>query len=197
MRRFAIIGSLAPSSGNISLEDLPGHGRIDVICRNIGSCLLLSHGIRNDTEVVVHLLGGPGKPRRIRFTGSKITGLRADERSIAGRIRKILSEPLPPSGVWKEVSSGVSHSGGPLAVTLQEWRRLGVHLYTLDADGLPLDSIHETPSDSGYILGDHRPLDNSNFVGPESRISLGKTWLLGSACITIIHHWLDNQPGSP
>ena len=61
---------------------------------------------------IVHLLGGPGKPRRIKFTGSSITGLRADERSIAGRIRKVVVEPLPPIGAWKQVSQGMAHSGG-------------------------------------------------------------------------------------
>ena len=107
MRRFAIIGSRGPPSSTFHLDDLPGSGRIDVICRNIGSCLLLSHGIREDVEVIVHLLGGPGKPRRIKFTGSSITGLRADERSIAGRIRKVVVEPLPPIGAWKQVSQGM------------------------------------------------------------------------------------------
>ena len=195
MRRFAILGSRTPPSSNFSLDDLPGSGRIDVLCRNIGSCLLLSHGIREDVEVIVHLLGGPGKPRRIRFLGSETTGLRADERSIAGKIRKIVVEPLPPIGVWKRAGNGLTHSGGNLDTTLEEWGRIGVDVFMLDKNGVFLEDIHANQGDIGFILGDDRPIDN--IKGDLAQVSLGGEWLLGSACISIIHHWLDSHTGKP
>ena len=197
MRRFAIIASTAPSSGTFTLNDLPSAGRMDVICRNIGSSLLLSHGIRRDAEVIVHLMGGPGKPRRIRFRTSGIVGLRADERSIAGMIRGVIGEPLPPLGIWKEYSSGISHSGGGLGTTLDEWHSAGVSVFQLDKDGSTLDSIHKIPLDSGFIVGDHTPLEAPVGAQKITLISTGDQWLLGSASISIVHHWLDSHSGNP
>ena len=197
MRRFAIIASQAPAFGSFSLNDLPGSGRMDLICRNIGSALLLSHGIRNDAEAIIHLMGGPGKPRRVRFRGIDITGLRPDERSIAGRIRTVLEEPLPPVGIWKEISQGISHSGGDLGQTLAEWASEGVIAFHLDRNGPTLDSIHDIPPDVGFLVGDHRPLETPDREVAIHSLSLGENWLLGSACISIVHHWLDSQVGNP
>ena len=197
MRRFAIVASQAPASGSFSLNDLPGSGRMDLICRNIGSALLLSHGIRNDAEAIIHLLGGPGKPRRVRFRGIDITGLRPDERSIAGRIRTVLEEPLPPVGIWKEISQGISHSGGDLGQTLAEWASEGVIAFHLDRNGPTLDSIHDIPPDVGFLVGDHRPFEAPDREVAIHSLSVGENWLLGSACISIVHHWLDSQVGNP
>ena len=197
MRRFAIVASQALASGSFSLNDLPGSGRMDLICRNIGSALLLSHGIRNDAEAIIHLLGGPGKPRRVRFRGIDITGLRPDERSIAGRIRTVLEEPLPPVGIWKEISQGISHSGGDLGQTLAEWASEGVIAFHLDRNGPTLNSIHDIPPDVGFLVGDHRPLEAPDREVAIHSLSLGENWLLGSACISIVHHWLDSQVGNP
>ena len=197
MRRFAIVASQAPAFGSFSLNDLPGSGRMDLICRNLGSALLLSHGIRNDAEAIIHLLGGPGKPRRVRFRGIDITGLRPDERSIAGRIRTVLEEPLPPVGIWKEISHGISHSGGDLGQTLAEWASEGVIAFHLDRNGPTLDSIHDIPPDVGFLVGDHRPLEAPDREVAIHSLSVGENWLLGSACISIVHHWLDSQVGNP
>ena len=82
-RRFAIIGNRAPSSGKLNLNDLPGDGgRMDVLVRAVNSALFISHGIRKDTQIVVHLMGG-SIPRRVFFDGCELRGVRPDERSIA------------------------------------------------------------------------------------------------------------------
>ena len=74
-RRFAIIGHRAPSVGNLNLNDLPGSGgRVDVLTRAINSALFVSHGIREDTQIVLHMMGGNGPPRRILFDGSRLGG---------------------------------------------------------------------------------------------------------------------------
>ena len=86
-RRFAIIGHLAPSSGKLNLNDLAGgSGRTDVLVRAVNAALFVSHGIRDDSHVVLHLMGGDGPNRRIWFDGTRIGGVRPDERSIAGQI---------------------------------------------------------------------------------------------------------------
>ena len=79
MRRFAIIGHRAMSKGKLPLNDMAGAaGRMDVLVRALMAGLLTSHGLRHDTEVTLHLMGGPGPSRRIKFVGSELKGLHAD-----------------------------------------------------------------------------------------------------------------------
>ena len=72
---------------------------MDVLARAISSALFLSHGVREDTTITLHLMGGPGVPRRIRFNGAKVKGLHVDERAIAGRIRSIISDRVLSVGI--------------------------------------------------------------------------------------------------
>ena len=194
MRRFVIMGNRAISSGKLKLNDLASAGgRMDVIVRAIMSSLLLSHGIRKDSEVIIHLLGGPGPSRRIKFVGNEITGLHAEERSVAGQIAKIIREPLPPIGVWKKCSDGIYDSGGSIENTLAELT--DSRIIILDADGENLVSEQkDSPScdDITFIVSDDKPLEISN---PENHIkrSLGKTWLQGHIAIGICHYLLDEN----
>ena len=136
LRRFAIIGHRAPSSGKINLNDLAGSsGRLDVLSRAVNTALFLSHGIRDDSQVILHLLGGPGPARRIFFEGKNVRGLHPDERAIAGQIGRALKEPVPAIGQKSELHSGFYHSGGTLEQTLAEWRKEGVSTFVLDAEG--------------------------------------------------------------
>ena len=194
MRRFVIMGNRAISSGKLKLNDLASAGgRMDVIVRAIMSSLLLSHGIRKDSEVIIHLLGGPGPSRRIKFVGSELTGLHAEERSVAGQIAKIIREPLPPIGVWKKCSDGIYDSGGNIDNTIAELT--DSRIIILDADGENLVSEQKnSPSrdDITFIVSDDKPLEISN---PEKYIkrSLGKTWLQGHIAIGICHYLLDEK----
>ena len=55
MRDFLIIGHKALTSGNFSLNDMPGAaGRMDILCRCTSAALFLSHDMRRDVQV--HLL---------------------------------------------------------------------------------------------------------------------------------------------
>ena len=102
-KRFALIGHRVPSHGKLNLNDLAGScGRLDVLLRSLNSALFLSHGIREDVEVILHLMGGEKPSRRIWIQGSKVKGIHSDDRSIAGHISKILQTPLPPKGFKKE-----------------------------------------------------------------------------------------------
>ena len=95
VRRFAIVGHRAMSKGKLPLNDLAGGaGRMDVLIRAVMSSLLTSHGLRDNVEVVLHLQGGPGPHRRLKFVGSELRGFHAEERSVAGLIAKVIREPL-------------------------------------------------------------------------------------------------------
>ena len=197
MRRFAVVGHRAMSKGKLPLNDLTGAGgRMDVLVRALMAGLLTSHGLRRNTVVVLHLMGGPGPPRRIKFDGSELKGLHADERSIAGTIGKVIAMPLPPIGHWQPVTAGITHSGGDLRLTLREWN--DAPTVVLDADAprlwsesavLPSSSApNEAPMN--FILSDDQPLGDLEGVDVLQR-SLGTQWLQGHMAVAIVHFLLD------
>ncbi|MDP6986201.1 MAG: hypothetical protein QGH38_03155 [Candidatus Thalassarchaeaceae archaeon] len=192
-RWFAVIGHRAPSSGTLNLNDLAGSGgRMDVLARAVNSALFVSHGIREDSHVLLHLMGGDGPSRRIWFNGSSLGGVRPDERSISGQIKAVLKEAVPPRGQFREYTSGILHSGGDIRHTIEEWSDRGVYPVILDADGGDFSDV--PPSvDLGFIISDDRPLtkqDTGSIQAPVS-LSLGDRWLQGHSCIAILHYLLD------
>ena len=194
-RKFAIIGHRAQSSGKINLNDLAGSsGRIDVLARAINTGLFLSHGIRLDSEVILHLEGGPGPVRRIGFVGETIRGVHPDERAICGHINKALKKPVTPIGLRQKIHSGLWHSGGSIQDTISEWERSGTDIYVLDADGIDFDPMLHNSQSIGFILSDDQPFsdEENKKLKKFERISLGKQWLQGHSCIAIIHHQLDS-----
>ena len=196
LRRFAIIGHRAPSSGKINLNDLAGSsGRLDVLARAVNTALFLSHGIRDDSQVILHLLGGQGPARRIFFDGGSVRGLHPDERAIAGQIGRALKEPVPAIGQKSELHSGFWHSGGTIEQTLAEWRKEEVTIFVLDAEGQDVSELKNAQRPLGFILSDDQPFSEMDldFVNDELRLSLGTQWLQGHACISIIHHVLDQS----
>ena len=194
-RWFAIIGHRAPSSGPLNLNDLAGSGgRMDVLARAVNSALFVSHGIREGSHVLLHLMGGEGPSRRIWFNGSNLGGVRSDERSISGQIKAILKESVPPRGQFREYSSGILHSGGDIEQTLEEWSSMGICPVILDADGGEFSDL-PTSIDLGFILSDDKPLtkhDTRTLQAPVS-LSLGSRWLQGHSCIAILHYLLDGD----
>ena len=197
MRRFAVVGHRAMSKGKLPLNDLTGAGgRMDVLVRALMAGLLTSHGLRRNTVVVLHLMGGPGPPRRIKFDGSELKGLHADERSIAGTIGKVIATPLPPIGHWQPITAGITHSGGDLRLTLREWN--DAPTVVLDADAprlwsesavLPSSSApNEAPMN--FILSDDQPLGDLEGVDVLQR-SLGTQGLQGHRAVAIVHFLLD------
>ena len=193
-RKFAIIGHRAQSSGKLNLNDLAGSsGRIDVLARAVNTVLFLSHGIRKDSEVILHLEGGPGPSRRIGFIGERIRGVHPDERAICGHLNKALKNPVTPIGGQQEIHSGLWHSGGSIQHTLSEWERSETKIYVLDANGCEFNPELHNCDNVGFILSDDQPFtdEENETMKSYERICLGKKWLQGHSCIAIIHHQLD------
>jgi len=197
MRQFAVVGHRAIAKGTLQLNDLAGSGgRMDVLVRALMAGLLTSHGIRKDTTVVLHLLGGQGPSRRIKFSGDSLKGLHSDERSIAGTVGKIIATPLPPIGHWQPVTAGIEQSGGDLETTLREWKK-GPNIF-LDADAprlwsqgaLLTNDSEASHQNLNFILSDDRPLEAPTSANVLLR-SLGKEWLQGHMAIGIVHFLLD------
>ena len=210
MRRFAIIGHRAMSQGKLPLNDMAGGaGRMDVLVRALMAGLLTSHGLRHDTEVVLHMMGGPGPSRRIKFVGSELKGVHAEERAVAGHIAKVLKEPTPARGHWIERSSGIYDSGGDITHTLADWH--DSTLIALDADSprlwaekstLPQSSTPHSHADGergafqihgldvAFVLSDDKPLADE-IKGALLNRSLGDIWLQGHMAVGVCHFLLD------
>lgn len=210
MRRFAIIGNRAMSQGKLPLNDMAGGaGRMDVLVRALMAGLLTSHGIRHDTEIILHLMGGPGPSRRVKFVGSLLKGVHAEERAVAGQIAKVIKEPTPARGHWTERSAGIFDSGGDIQHTLSEWD--GVNVVCLEANaprlwnadqklpvnGTPHSSFegehgdfHVSGMDIGFVLSDDKPL-STEISEPLLTRSLGNEWLQGHMAIAVCHFLLD------
>ena len=194
VRRFAIVGHRAMSKGKLPLNDLAGGaGRMDVLIRAVMSSLLTSHGLRGNVEVILHLQGGPGPHRRLKFVGSELRGFHAEERSVAGLIAKVIREPLPAIGHWIERTPGLYDGGGSLSHTLNEWKDCITVRLDADAERLWNENgtipIQSTPTEDSiaFLLSDDQPLNTDQGI-PRS---LGSMWLQGHHAIAICHFLLD------
>tara|TARA_B100001564_G_scaffold304653_1_gene273318 strand:+ start:105 stop:695 length:591 start_codon:yes stop_codon:yes gene_type:complete len=193
-KKFALIGHRVPSHGKLNLNDLAGScGRLDVLLRSLNSALFLSHGIREDVEVILHLQGGEKPPRRIWIDGSKVKGIHSDDRSIAGHISKILQTPLPPKGIKKEVQNGVFQGQGSLNDTLKEWENSEINVFHLDRSGEKLDLITESEKSRGFIISDDKPFSDEelDMLSNLNKISVGEHWIQGHSVISILHYIMD------
>ena len=210
MRRFAIVGHRAMSQGKLPLNDMAGGaGRMDVLVRALMASLMTSHGFRKDTEVILHLQGGPGPNRRIKIVGSEVKGIHAEERSVAGQIAKVIRESSPPKGRWVETSKGIWDSRGNLNDTIEEWsgstiialdanaERLWNYDSTIPIQSKPHSSCRESEEeievdgiDIAFILSDDKPLLGDLPSTVKIR-SLGDIWLQGHMAIGICHFLID------
>ncbi|MEM3391660.1 MAG: tRNA (pseudouridine(54)-N(1))-methyltransferase TrmY, partial [Archaeoglobaceae archaeon] len=71
MRSFLIIGNEAVTEP-FNLNDIPGAGRMDILCRCVSQALFLSHSIRKDVEVFSLLLGKPDPPKVVRIVSNEL-----------------------------------------------------------------------------------------------------------------------------
>jgi hypothetical protein len=182
---------------------------MDVIVRALMASLMTSHGFRKDTEVILHLQGGPGPNRRIRIDGAAVKGIHAEERSVAGQIAKVLKETSPPKGRWIERSKGIWDSRGDIQDTIEDWSQATIVALDASAERLwnndsiipmqsnPLSNFQELGEnlsvegiDIGFILSDDKPLESD--LPPSVKLrSLGDIWLQGHMAIGICHFLMD------
>jgi len=174
-----------------SLNDLPGAGRMDVLCRCVSQALFISHGIRKDVEVYLLLLGPPEPPKVVLVKGDEVKRMSPDERNIGGHIRKALS--IECGKRWKKVHSGVYISKKGLEELLEELNN-SYSLVYLKEDGVNINKAG-IPSNPLFILGDHEGLTEEQEEIVEKyaalKLSLSPLSLLAEQCIVIVHYELD------
>lgn len=190
MRQFVVISHDVSPTADISLADLPGAGRLDVLCRALNSALFLSHDIRDDVRV--HLI--VADTYTLRFDGATLRGLHPDERSIAARIDAALDVAEDAIGHQPvEASPGVSVYRMDTAATLSMLADTQP-VYWLTATGTPLPDV-SIPSDAAFVLSDHRDFTAADTAVLEDtateRLTVGPRSVHGHHAITIVNNFLD------
>ncbi|HON81900.1 MAG TPA: tRNA (pseudouridine(54)-N(1))-methyltransferase TrmY [Methanoregulaceae archaeon] len=187
MKRICVIGHHAPSSSDFSVNDLAGGaGRLDILCRCLGSAFFLSHGIRRDIEVFLVLLGPPRPPVTIRFSGAEIRSFNPDERSTGSLIKKALS--IPRGDTFRESGPGVAVRKGGLAKLLTE------HPFAvLNENGADIRQTAMLPGN--VILSDHLNLtaEEEEMVSGCPAYSVGPLSLHANAAITLLLNEHDRR----
>ena len=194
MREFVVVGHDAPTTPEFSLDDLPGAGRLDVLCRCVTSALLLSHDIREAVRVRLVLDGA----YVVRFEGSELRHLRPDERSAASLIRGALEAREEAIGAVEATPSpGVYVGSGGLERAVDEAGERD-ELLVLHEDGKPLvDLSDDPPGDVTVVLSDHRDFTDDEAEtlrdAGARRVSVGPRALHADHAITVAHNYLDTE----
>ncbi len=190
-RAFLVVGNMAKTE-SFSLNDIPGAGRMDILCRCVAQALFVSHGVRRDVEIFLLLLGPPNPPKVIRISGGRVKRMSPDERNIAGHLRKALSFKADNS--WAEVNSGVYVAKKDIRDLLTELSE-EYSVYYLREDGEWMENVVEEIRNPLFVLGDHLGVreDVEVAVLEFSRrvLSLSHLSLQAEQCITVAHYILD------
>ncbi|MFQ3284674.1 MAG: tRNA (pseudouridine54-N1)-methyltransferase [Natronomonas sp.] len=189
MRHFVVRSHDLAAGADISLEDLPGAGRLDLLSRCVTSALLRSHDIREDVRVSLIVDG-----YIIGFDGLELRRLNPDERSTAARVRDALAAREGAIGsMAAHPSPGVSIRQGTLE-SLVNGLNEETTLVQLHGDGRPVVEC-APPETPVFVLSDHREFTDAEAEVLESaadeRVSLGPEALHADQAITVAHNYLD------
>ena len=175
--------------GDINLNDLPGTGRIDVICRCINAAIYLSHAIRRD---VIFFAYFSKLSTLLKIDSSRVKYLNPDERSTAALIRNAL---LRLSDEEVQTSPGFFIKRATFQEALEEVSFLGKLIY-LREDGEDIRRI-SIPQDVAFILSDNINMneeEENEILKLGTKIaSVGPQSLLSSHTIVIINNELDRR----
>ncbi|HUU76642.1 MAG TPA: tRNA (pseudouridine(54)-N(1))-methyltransferase TrmY [Methanoregulaceae archaeon] len=187
MIRIAVVGHLARSSGDFSINDLPGAaGRMDVLCRCVNSSFFLSHDLRRDVECFLVLCGEPDPPKTIKISGRDVKHLNPDERTTAALLKKALS--MVTGTKFRESTPGIFVRRGGLKELAQDFS-----FSVLDEGGSDIRSESKLPE--AYILSDHlnfSPAENEILSGMPA-CSVGPQLLHADHTISVLFNEIDRR----
>lgn len=193
MRQFVVVGHGVPTDpAAISLDDLPGAGRLDVLCRCVNAAFFLSHAIREDVRCRLVLADS----YTVRFEGAELRHLHPDERSTAARVRAALDATGDAIGhVPANPSPGVYLSRTGFAETIAVAADEGT-VVELHEDGDPLVDA-DPPTDPVFVLSDHGDFTDDEAAllreHAEGRVRVGPEVLHADHAMTVVHNWLDTD----
>ncbi len=194
MRDFLIIGHKALTSGNFSLNDMPGAaGRMDILCRCTSAALFLSHDMRRDVQVHLLLLGEPNPQKIVRFDGENLRYLSPDERSSGSLIKKALEKEVGDMEVKSTPGVWVRHGG--LGTLLDEFVEKGRKIVYLREDGEDIRDVVGSLDDAVFIMGDHNGVTEEEEIlimgAGATVVNVGPLSLHSEHCVTLINNELD------
>jgi len=196
MRNFVVVGNVATTSPDFSLEDIPGtSGRLDILCRCINSAFVLSHGIRKDVRIFLVLCGGD-TPKTLCLRGQDLRHLNPDERTTAALMKKALA--LDATERWQRSTPGIFVRQGSLK-DLSILRDCTI--YYLREDGPDVREQELNPDrDATFFLGDHMGVREEDETLLEELgtkvVSVGPRSLHADHCIVLINNELDRREAS-
>ena len=195
MRQFVVIGHDVPTDPDaISLSDIPGAGRLDLLCRCVSAGVFLSHGIRE--RVRVHLV--VADELTVSFDADSLRHLHPDERNVAARIRDALdARPDAIGHMPADVSPGVELRRMGVEATLERLTAAAdATLVQLHEEGEPLVEA-DPPSDPVFVLSDHNDFTAEEAetlaAAAERRVRVGPELLHADHAISVVHNWLDTD----
>jgi len=199
MRQFVVVSHETPTDPDaVSLSDLPGAGRLDLLCRCVAAGVFLSHGIRE--SVRVHLV--VADELTVTFDSDSLRHLHPDERNVAARIRDALAaKPDAIGHMPADVSPGVELRRMGLEATLDRVLDAGGQsadptLVQLHEDGDPLVDA-APPEDPVFALSDHRDFTDREETllaeRAERRVRVGPELLHADHAVSVVHNWLDTD----
>lgn len=196
MREFILRTSKARTSPNIRFDDLPGEGKLDVVCHCISNAMHVSHHVRTDTIFHVVMDGPPVPPKVITFDGSKIKELGLDERSIAGNISVALKKGFDLKlGEEANVDNGITIAKKSFESLLRE-KAEGRKVFYLDKKGKDIREI-DLGNSPLFVLGDQvgMPKNTERLLARlnSEKIKLGPVMLFAAQCIPIVHNEIDRK----
>lgn len=193
MREFILKASKAFTK-MFRLNDLPGAGRMDLVCRCVTNALWLSHALRRD--IIFHAaLEGPDRPPKIlSFDGEKLVGVSLDERNIASNICIALEKGYNlRSNEEIELPSRIKIAKKSFEQLVKEKSKT-TQLFYLHPKGKDIRKVEFTQNVC-FILGDHLGLPSATEKLLKrfnvQKISLGKIEYLASNCVAICNYELD------
>ena len=201
MRQVVVIGHETPTDPDaVSLSDLPGAGRLDLLCRCVATGVFLSHGIRE--SVRVHLV--VADELTVTFDADSLRHLHPDERNVAARMRDALAAKADAIGhMPADVSPGVELRRMGLEATLDRLLDGGAAGSTGDPTLVQLheggDPLVEAapPTDPVFVLSDHRDFTDEEAEllaeRAERRVRVGPELLHADHTVSVVHNWLDTD----
>ena len=191
-RGFLIVGNKAVTKP-FNLNDLAGSaGRMDILCRAVAQALFISHGIRENVEIYLLLLGKPSPPKVVKILGSEVKFMSPDERNIAGLIKKALKKEVRSQ--WIRSTPGIYIAKKDLTSLLNEISSK-FEIFYLREDGEDIRGLEF--NNPFFVLGDHLGLreEDEKVVLKYSKkiVSVSPLSLQADQCIVIVHYELDRS----
>ena len=192
MRQFIVLGHEVPADAEISLDDLPGAGRLDALCRCVNAAVFLSHAIRGDVRVSLVLRD----ELTVRFEANELRHAAPDERNIGSLIRTAIEARSEAIGHQEaESTPGVHVSTRGFEPVLAAAADRGT-VVELHEEGTPVVDL-EPPADPVFVLSDHRDFTEREAgllaEHADHRVSLSPERLHGNHAITVAHNDLDTD----